>query len=337
MHFENIYILWLLILPLIAAFFILRAGHYRKKAFKKFAEDKFYNFFFKEFNSFNWGLKNWILLYAVVFFIIAAARPQWNKEVQMIKREGIDIVLAVDVSKSMDADDLKPSRIERAKDQISQFVSQLQGDRVAIIAFAGKSFVQCPLTGDYNAAMMFTNLLDTNTVPTLGTDIGGALNLAYSMFGESQKHKVVVLLSDGEDLEEKAVDIAEDLAEKGVRIYSLGLGSTTGTRIVETNNEAGKVYLKDEKGEFIVSKLDERTLSNVANAGGGSYYRVSPRQSEITEILNSIGKLEKNKFDSKEFVKYKDQFHWFVLIGFALLLVESIILWKKKTVSQKTI
>ena len=215
MKFGNPYILFLLLLIPIFLIYIGIANHRRKKNFEKFAESRFYDFFMQEFSVFHWSLKNIIFVGAIFFMIFAAARPRWNKEVQILKKEGIDIVVCIDVSKSMDAQDIKPSRIERAKDQISLFIDQLKGDRIAIVAFAGRSFVQCPLTDDYGAAKLFLNLLDTETVPSYGTDIGGAIQMAMSLFGEAEKHKVIIVASDGEDLEKQAIKITEEAAKIG--------------------------------------------------------------------------------------------------------------------------
>ncbi|MCK4696139.1 MAG: VWA domain-containing protein, partial [Candidatus Cloacimonetes bacterium] len=166
MQWGNPYLLFLLLLIPIFLVYLGIANHKRKKNFEKFAESRFYEYYMQEFSTFHWSLKNVIFIFAIFFLIIAIARPRWNKEVQIVKKEGIDIVVCIDVSKSMDAQDIKPSRIDRAKDQISLFIDQLKGDRIAIIAFAGKSFVQCPLTNDYGAAKLFLNLLDTETVPS---------------------------------------------------------------------------------------------------------------------------------------------------------------------------
>ncbi|MCD4795738.1 MAG: VWA domain-containing protein, partial [Candidatus Cloacimonetes bacterium] len=331
MHWANPYLLFFLLLIPIFLIYLGIANHRRKKNFEKFAENRFYDYYMQQFSTFHWSLKNVIFVFAIFFLIIAIARPQWNKEVQIVKKEGIDIVVCIDVSKSMDAGDIKPSRIDRAKDQISLFIDQLKGDRIAIIAFAGKSFVQCPPTNDYGAAKLFLNLLDTETVPSYGTDIGGAISKSLELFGEEEKHKVIIIVSDGEDLETNAVKIAEEASQKNAIIYTLGVGSPEGSTIPIRDKSGNVVYAKDDKGNIILTKLDISTLTQIAKLGNGRFFPITPQQSEIFEIMKNINTIEKKKFDSREFVRYKEQYKYFVIVAIILLLIESTILYKKKT------
>lgn len=337
MHWGNPYILFLLLLVPLFVILLGVAAHNRKKQFSNFADKKFYDYYMQQFSFFHWSLKNVIFIMAVFFLIIALARPRWNKEVQIVKKEGIDIVVAIDVSKSMDAQDIQPSRIERAKDQISLFIDQLKGDRIAIVAFAGKSFVQCPLTNDYGAAKLFLNLLDTETVPSYGTDIGGAIARAITLFGEDEKHKVIIVVSDGEDLEENAVKIAEETARKNAIIYTLGVGSPEGSTIPMRDASGNVVYAKDDKGDIIFTKLDISILTKIAKTGNGRFFPITPRQSEIFEIMKNINAIEKKKFDSREFTRYKEQYKYFAIAALLLLLIESFILYKKKAKFKRVI
>ena len=330
-------ILFFLILIPIFIFLIGLANQKRKKQFEKFAEIRFYNYYFQEFSVFHWFLKNFILIFSILFLIIAVARPRWNKEIQIVKKEGIDIVVCIDVSKSMDAQDIKPSRIERAKDQISLFIDQLRGDRIAIVAFAGKSFVQCPLTDDYGAAKLFLNLLDSETVPSYGTDIGSALETAMSLFGEDEKHKVIILASDGEDLEENAVSIADEISKKGAIIYTLGIGSLEGSTIPVQNGSGNISYAKNDKGDIVFTKLDINILSQIARTANGRFFPITPQQSEIFEIMKNINSIEKKKFDSREFIRYKEQYKYFVIACILLLLIESSVIIKKKVKFKRVI
>jgi len=331
MHWGNPYLLFLIILIPVFLILVGVANHNRKNNFSKFAEVKFFDFFMQQFSGFHWSLKNFIFVFAFLFIIIALARPRWNKEVQIIKKEGIDIVVAIDVSKSMDATDIQPSRIMRAKDQISLFTDQLKGDRIAIVAFAGKSFVQCPLTNDYEAVKLFLNLLDTETVPSYGTDIGEAITSALELFGEKEKHKVIIIVSDGEDLEKNATKIAEEAGKQNTIIYTLGIGSPEGSTIPIKNRSGDIVYAKDDKGDIVFTKLDVTTLTQIAKKGNGRFFPITPQQSEIFEILKNINSIEKKKFDSKEYVRFKEQYKYFVVAALILLLIESLIIYKKKT------
>jgi len=337
MKFGNPYLLMLLILIPVFIIFIGISKVRRKRNFNKFAEPRFYDFFLQEFSAFHWSLKNVIFTIAIFFLIVALARPRWNKEVQIVKKEGIDIVVCIDVSKSMDAQDIKPSRIERAKDQISLFIDQLKGDRIAIIAFAGKSFVQCPLTDDYGAAKLFLNLLDTETVASYGTDIGGALNMALDLFKGKEKHKVIVMVSDGEDLENNSIEVAEESSKKGAIIYTMGIGSPEGSTIPIKDSSGNIVYAKDDKGDIIFTRLDINTLSQIAKKGKGRFFPITPQQAEIFEILKNINSIEKKKFDSREFIRYKEQYKYFVVIALILLFIESLIIYKKKTKFKRVI
>jgi len=331
MHWGNPYLLFLILLIPVFLILIGIANHNRKKNFAKFAEVKFYDFFMQQFSGFHWSLKNFIFVFAFLFIIIALAKPRWDKEVQIIKKEGIDIVVAIDVSKSMDATDIQPSRIKRAKDQISLFIDQLKGDRIAIVAFAGKSFVQCPLTNDYDAAKLFLNLLDTETVPSYGTNIGEAISNSLELFGEKEKHKVIIVVSDGEDLEENAAEIAEEAGKQNAIIYTLGIGSPEGSTIPIKNKDGDVAYAKDDKGDIVFTKLDITTLTQIAKKANGRFFPITPQQSEIYEIMKNINSFEKKKFDSKEYVRYKEQYKYFVIAALILLLIESLIIYKKKT------
>ena len=331
MHWgKPIFLFLLLLIPLFLV--MLAVGNSkRKKHFKKFANDRFYNFFMGQLSVFHWSLKNVLFLIALVFVIIALAEPRWGKELRKVKKEGIDIVICLDVSKSMDATDIKPSRIERAKDQISLFIDNLKGDRVALIPFAGKAYVQCPLTDDYAAAKMFLSLLNTNAIQEFGTNIGAAIDKAMKLFGESSKHKVIILVSDGEDLEKSAIDKAKEAAKKGAIIYSLGIGTPQGSPIPMKAENGNTSYAKDENGNIILTKLDVSTLSKLATITGGQFYPITPRQSEIYAILSSIGKMEKSKYASREFIRYKEQYKYFLFVALIFLFIENLIIYTKKT------
>ncbi|PID28183.1 MAG: hypothetical protein CSB55_05855 [Candidatus Cloacimonadota bacterium] len=337
MRWENPYILLLSAIIPIFIIFVTVSEKYRRRRFSKFAESRFYKFYLQQFSVFHWKLKNILLLIACFFAVLAAARPQWDKELEIIKKTGIDIVVCLDVSKSMDAEDIKPSRIQRAKDQLSYFTDQLRGDRIAIVAFAGKSFVQCPLTDDYSVAKLFLNLIDTKTVATPGTDIGGAIEKAVKVFSKDKKEKIIIIISDGEDLSKNAKKHAEKAAEKGAVIYTLGVGSPEGSTI-PTVNENGEIeYAKDDKGNIILSKLDISSLTEIAEISGGKFYPVTPRQSEILEIMKKINQKEKTNIESKRFSRYKDQFRYFVYIALFFLFSDIFIRTDKKIKKSRVI
>jgi len=324
----------LLILPLLFVLLSL-TGLWRKGRFSKFAEEKFYSYFLSEFSNFHWILKNIVFVLALLFLIIAAARPRWGKEAQIVTKEGLDIAICIDVSKSMEATDIKPNRLQRAKDHISLFIDRLNGDRIALIPFAGESFVQLPLTDDYASAKMFLSLLDTDTVPVMGTNIGYALETAYNSFQDSETNKVIILISDGEDLEQEGIDMAKKIGQQGAVIYTLGVGSYEGSPIPIRKSNNNIEYAKDESGNVVITKLDAKSLTEIAQVTNGRFYRITPHQAEIFEILKAIEGLEREKFEAREFVRYRDKYHYFAAIALFLLAIEFLFLTKRKVVKSR--
>lgn len=337
MHWGNPEAFYLLLLIPIALILVFLSKKLRHKTFSKFAENRFYDYYFQQFSSFKFNLKNTFLIIALFFMIIALARPQWDREVQIVQKEGVDIVICMDVSKSMDAKDIQPSRIERAKDQISLFIDQLKGDRIAIVTFAGRSFVQCPLTDDYGAAKLFLSLLDTETVTSYGTNIGKALETSLKVFSEKDKHKIIILVSDGEDLEEKAVDFAEEAKKQGAVIYSLGIGSPDGSTIPVLDENGNTVYAKNDAGEIVFSKLNVDILSKIAKATNGRFFPITPQQSEIFQILNEIKTMEKKKIDARQFSRYKDQYSYFIIAALLFIIIEFLIMVVRNTPFERVI
>lgn len=330
------FFIFLVLIPIL--FVMIGIGNRRRKAyFSRFAETRFYGFFMSQLSIFHYSLRNALFIFALFFMIIALAQPRWGRELHKVKKEGIDIVVCLDVSKSMDAEDIKPSRIGRAKDQISLFIENLKGDRIAIIPFAGKSYVQCPLTDDYGASRMFLNLLDTNSIQEQGTNIGNAIENAMKLFREETKHKVIILVSDGEDLIEDAIDKAKEAAKKGAIIYALGIGTPGGSTIPIKDKSGNIVYAKDDNGNIILTKLDIATLSKLSTLSDGRFYLITPRQSEIYDILKNINSMEKSKYSSKEFLRYKEQYKYFAFIALILLFIENLIIYTKKTKMKRVI
>jgi Ca-activated chloride channel family protein len=330
-------LLYLLLLIPVQLIVLGLSGYIRKKKFQRFAEERFFNHYLGSFSNFHWILKNLLFILALTFIIVAAARPRWGKEAQIVAKEGLDIAVCIDVSKSMDAADLKPSRIQRAKDHVSLFIDQLKGDRITIIPFAGESFVQLPLTDDYPSAKMFLSLLDTDTVPVPGTNIGYALETAFNTFGESDRNKIIILISDGEDLEDEGIEMARKIGKENVIIHALGVGSPQGSPIPIKKRNNNIEYAKDAQGNIVITKLDTKTLTHIAQAGGGRFYQVTPHQAEIFEILKAIETVERDKYESKEYVRHREQYHYFAGFALLLLILESLILTKKKVVKMRHI
>jgi len=262
-----------------------------------------------------------LTLCAVLFLLLALARPQFGTKMRTVKREGQDIIIALDVSLSMLAEDIKPNRLEKAKHEIGSLIDKFQGDRIGLIAFAGKAFVQCPLTLDYGAAKMFLDVIEPDLIPVPGTAMGEAIQKAVVTFVEKErKHKVLILITDGEDHVGKPLDMAKAAAKEGVVIYGVGLGSLKGVPIPLYDSRGNRTgFKKDRKGEVVMTKLDELTLEKIALETGGKYYRASPGEVELEKIYNDISKMEKKALASQQYAQYEDQFQ--ILLGIALFFL----------------
>nr|MBC8282908.1 VWA domain-containing protein [Nitrospinota bacterium] len=212
------------------------------------------------------------LSFTLLFLLLALTRPQWGYQWEDIQQEGVDIIIALDVSRSMLAEDIKPNRLERAKRKISDLLNMMKGDRVGLVAFAGTSFVQCPLTLDYSAARIFLNAIDTDLIPIQGTALGDALRKSIKAFRtEEKKSKAIILITDGEDQTGQALEAAKEAKEAGVKVFTIGIGKEIGAPLPNPNQAGG--FLKNDKGEVILTKLDETTLQQISLQTGGSYVR----------------------------------------------------------------
>ncbi|MBN2000816.1 VWA domain-containing protein [candidate division KSB1 bacterium] len=264
-----------------------------------------------------------LLLSAVFFLVFALARPQIGTKLEEVRREGVDVIVAIDVSKSMLAEDIPPSRLDKAKHEVSSFIDRLRGDRIGLIAFAGDAFPQCPLTLDYGAAKIFLDILDPELIEKPGTSVGGAITQAIKMFEQKErKHKVLILITDGEDHGGKAVEIAEEAGREGIVIYCVGIGSPEG-ELIPLNNRGD--YKRDSKGELVMTKLDHLTLEKIALQTNGKYYRASTGEEELDRIYDEIFKMEKKELGSLTFSQFEDRFQILVALAILLIVFETIL------------
>jgi Ca-activated chloride channel family protein len=272
------------------------------------------------------GIKFTLLAAAVVLLVVGLANPQIGTRMEEVRREGVDAIIALDVSKSMNAEDIRPNRLDHAKQNISRMLENLENDRVGLIVFAGQSYLQLPLTTDYTAVRLVLNTIDTDVVPVPGTAIGSAIRLAMESFiaGE-KKHKVIILISDGENHEDDALSEAKKAGEEGVVIHAVGMGSEEGSPIPEYRNDAVAGFKKDEEGSVVLSRLNEGMLQALAAAGGGVYVRATNRQDEFDEIFRRIASMEKKEFGAKIFTEYEDRFQIFLAAALLLLLLELLL------------
>ncbi len=274
--------------------------------------------------------KFFLLVLGFTVLVVAVANPQIGTKFEEVKRAGVDIIIALDVSLSMKAEDIKPNRLESAKQEISQMLDKLQNDRVGLIVFAGESYLQLPLTTDYSAARMILSTIDVDAVPVPGTAIGSAIRLAMKSFvtGE-QKHKVIVLITDGENHEDDAIAAAKDARDQGVVIHTIGMGSPDGAPIPVYQDGRMVGYKRDENGSTVVTKLDEQALTQIAEAGGGRFIRASNQQNELDAVMKEVESMEKKEFGAKVFTDFEDRFQVFLLAAFVVLVLEFFVSERK--------
>jgi Ca-activated chloride channel family protein len=257
-----------------------------------------------------------------LFFVLGLARPQTGAKLSERKTKGAEIIVALDVSNSMLAQDYSPNRLERAKLAISRLTDMLQEDRIGLVIFAGTSFVQLPVTTDYVSAKMFLNSIDTGSIPIQGTAIGDAIRLSIKSFSaQSEKSRVIIVISDGENHEDDPVEAARQAAEFGIKVYTIGVGSAEGQPIpVE-----GGSLLRDQQGEIVVTKLDEKTLREIARAGNGAYIHAGNEEFGLNPIVQDIRRLEDEEFGSIVFEEYDEQYMYFFGIALLLFVIEMLI------------
>ncbi|APF18038.1 VWA domain-containing protein [Caldithrix abyssi] len=268
--------------------------------------------------------KNVFFILSYAFFVIALADPQIGTRLEEVKREGVDIIVALDVSNSMLAEDIKPSRLEKAKHELDNFIDLLQGDRIGLIAFAGMAHLVCPLTLDYGAAKLFLQMMDTDLIPVQGTALEDAIRTAIRSFNQKErKHKVLILITDGEDHEGDPVKAAEEAAKEGIIIYTIGIGSPQGVPIPVYDQYGRSLgFKKDRNGNVVTTKLDVKTLQKIAFISNGKYYIASSGQAELRKIYDEIRKMEKKELSSRKFAQYEDRYQIFVILGLIFLMLE---------------
>jgi Ca-activated chloride channel family protein len=247
----------------------------------------------------------------------------------------VDIIIALDVSNSMKAEDIKPNRLERSKQAISRLIDKLENDRIGMIVFAGQAYVQLPITSDFAAAKLFLSSIETDIVPTQGTCIGCAIDLAGESFvGNDNKHKALVIITDGENHEEDAVEAAKKANEKGIIIHTIGMGSPDGAPI-PVNRNGFHDYMKDKDGNTIITKLEPLTLERIAAEGKGIFIQATNSDDGLNSILGQVNKMEKKSFGSKQFTDFEDRYQYFLGMGLLLLLLEYSLTEKRSRLLQQ--
>ena len=329
-RFENtIYLYALILVPILVVWFII-VLRYRKNALAKFGEYELVNILMPDFSNFRYKWKFILSMLALTFIILGVANPQIGSKLKEVKRKGIEVIIALDVSNSMMAEDIKPNRLTRAKRAISKLIDNLGGNNIGLIVFAGDAYTQLPVTSDYASAKMFLSTINTNIVPVQGTDISKAIEQAINSFNpDDNKNKALIIITDGENHEEDAVTAAEEAKKKGIIVSTIGLGSQKGTPIPIVDRFGRKDYRRDKNGEVVMTKLNEKVLADIAVAGGGDFVVADNSNFGLDRVVDSINNMEKQEFENKIYSDYEDRFQYFIGLGLFFLLLEMILLERK--------
>ena len=330
-RFEDPIYLWLLVLiPVLA---LIRFISYRnqKRKLRKFGDPKLLKELMPDVSRFRPSVKFWILLAALALLIMMLARPQMGTKISQEKRTGIETIIALDISNSMLAEDIVPSRLDRSKMMVENLVDHFTNDKIGLIVFAGDAFVQLPITSDYVSAKMFLSTIDPSMIVNQGTDIAGAIEMASHSFTQ-QEHvgKAIIVITDGEDHEGNAVETAKSAHERGYNVYVLGIGSTNGAPVPDP--DTGN-YMIDNQGNTVMSRLNEQMCREVAQAGGGAYIHVDNNSSAQRLLDEELDKLEKG--ETTIYSDYAEQFQYAAAFALLLLIIEICILDRRNPILKK--
>ena len=327
MRFAEPMFLWgLLTLPLFALLFVY-AYHRRKKLAARFVSLSMLPKLSTSVSPWRRLAKVTILLFAIAFLFVALARPQWGRKMEHIERRGLDLVLLQDISLSMLAEDVKPNRLTRSRHEISAFLESLSGDRVGLVAFSGEAQVMVPLTLDYGTVQMMLRELTPGWLMP-GTNLENAIRKGMSLYknsGSAGQYSVMILMSDGEELEAAAVNAAKEAAEMGIRIYTIGIGSREGVPIPVPSKNGEVAYKKDMQGNIVTTRLEDGTLQEIASVTGGLYFYASPGEFQLQKVLTEIASLEKKEQASDRMENYQDRYQIFLGLAALLFLIEALV------------
>ena len=332
---EPTYFIFLASIPIIFTMFLL-VFWWKKRKQKQFADSDLIQKLSPQISTFKSFLKIGVIGVALAFLVIALVNPKMGTKLETVKRQGVDIVFALDVSKSMLAEDIAPSRLDKAKQIITRIIDNLGSDRIGIIIYAGNSYPLLPITTDHAAAKMFLQNADPEMVSSQGTAINEAINRGITYFDMKERtNRFLFIVSDGEDHEENVTYAAEDATKAGIKIFTIGIGTEKGGPIPIKENGNVISYKKDMNGEVVITQLKPAVLNEIAIEGNGTYIDGNRTQETIKTIEDLLLKAEKNEFESKQFSDYKDQFQWFIAAGLLFLLIDVFLLEKKTKWIQK--
>lgn len=315
--------------PLVLLLFLGLMG-WKNHSLRKFSNTSLLPVLAPDISSVKAAVKFVLYRLAITFLVVALINPQSGGKMAEASYRGIDIMAAVDVSNSMLAQDIKPNRLERAKRSLEQLIENLHGDRLGMIVFAGRAYVQLPITTDYSAAKLFLTTVNTDVVPVQGTNIGAAIDLAVESFDkESPANKAIVVITDGEDHQNEAVEAAQRAAEKGIKVFTIGMGSENGAPVPQFANGRQIGFKQNDEGETVISKLNEATLRQIADAGKGNFVRASNAGTGLQQLLTNLNQIEKTDMGSVVYSDYEDQFQIFLGIAIFCLLIDFLLSEKK--------
>jgi Ca-activated chloride channel family protein len=326
---EYLTLLWGL--PLLAGLLLWALRHRRRKL-ERFISDQLRARLTEEYSLAKATLRTLLILGFFLFGILALARPQWGARLEEIRRRGVDIIVALDSSFSMNAEDVAPSRLQKAKGEIRTLVEKLRGDRLGLVCFAGSAVLQCPLTLDYAAVLMFLDAADTQVISDPGTSLAAAIATADASFiAKERRYKVLILFTDGEDLQGQVDPAARKARDAGVVIYTVGVGSPEG-RPIPVRDANGNIveYRKDSDGQVVVSRLDERNLAKIAGETGGRYFRATTSETEMDQLCREISGMDKKELDSRLFQNFEDRFQYPLGVALALLAAHLLLAERRK-------
>lgn len=332
MRFANPYWIFLIFVFLSFVVFLIWAYWARQRVCERFAQRDLLQSLLIQVDWTKKKLKIVLLAAGIFFCLLALSRPQWGFKWQEVKRRGLDIVVALDVSRSMLAADIKPSRLERAKLALRDFVKDLKGDRIGLVAFSGSAFLACPLTIDYGGFLLSLEGLGIDSIPRGGTAIGEAIKVALRSFSSGEgKHKALIIITDGEDHKGDSEKFAEEAKKEGIVIFCIGIGTSGGELIFVEGPDGGKEFLKDDQGNAVKTRLNEDILQKIALATGGAYVRSLPTEFGL-ELLyrQKLSAMEKRESQGKMARRYVERFQIPLLIGLALILIEAVLSERKK-------
>jgi len=331
-HPQFLYLL--LLVPLLVLLFVY-ARHRKKKALADFGDINLVMRLIPDFSGSREILKFVIWTLAWILIVIGISDPQTGSKLEKIKRKGVDMVFALDVSNSMLAQDITPNRLERAKQAIIHLLGKLENDRVGLVIFAGKSYIQMPLTTDYSATRLFLSNISPGMIPLQGTAIGDAIETSASGFGNTKQSKAIILITDGENHEDNAIDAARAVAGKGIRVYTIGIGLPEGAPIPVYSGKTQIGYKKDASGITVITRVNEQMLKDIAKAGNGIFVNANNSQSGVKEVFDQINKLEKAEYNEAFFSDYEDRFQFFIMAALVLILGEVLIASRKGRLAGK--